>query len=59
LSSLLPDSVVFIPPGPHSQLVDAYALDSSIDDSIYYLGEALRIGVMDCEVYLKKVRWET
>ena len=51
-----PDEVIVVPGGVHGQLVEAYAIDSSIDDAIYSLGEALRLGMLDCEVYLKKVR---
>ncbi len=51
-----PDDVVVVPGGVHSQLVEAYALDTAIDDAIYSLGDALRMGALDCDVYLKKVR---
>ena len=40
----------------YRQLVDAFVEDSSIDDAIYVLGEALRLGHLQSEVYLKKVR---
>lgn len=41
----------------HAQLVRAFAEDAALDDAIYHLGEALRLGQIDsCEVYLKKVR---
>ena len=51
-----PDEVVVVPHGAHAQLVDAFAMDSALDDAIYTLGEGLRLGALDCEVYLKKVR---
>ena len=40
----------------YRQLVDAFVEDSSIDDAIYVLGEALRLGRLESEIYLKKVR---
>ena len=51
-----PDEVIAVPDGAHAQLVEAFAMDSAIDDAIFTLGEGLRLGVLDCEVYLKKVR---
>lgn len=38
------------------RLVNAYAEEAAIEDSIYYIGEALRNGVLDLEVFLKHVR---
>ena len=40
----------------HQQIVDAFVEDSAIDDVIYVLGEALRVGQICWDVYLKKVR---
>merc|ERR1719219_1833506 len=40
----------------YRQLMAAYAEDSATEDAIYFLGEALRRGVIDCEVFLKHVR---
>jgi ESCRT-I complex subunit TSG101 len=40
----------------HRQIVDAFVQDSAIDDVIYVLGEALRLGHLPWDVYLKKVR---
>ncbi|XP_070497258.1 tumor susceptibility gene 101 protein [Chironomus tepperi] len=40
----------------YKQLINAYAEEASIEDAIYYLGEALRKGVIDLEVFLKQVR---
>ena len=51
-----PDEVIAVPDGAHAQLVEAFAMDSAIDDAIYTLGEGLRLSLFDCEVYLKKVR---
>jgi len=38
------------------QLMNAFAEESATEDAIYFLGEALRRGVIDCEVFLKHVR---
>lgn len=40
----------------YRQLLNAYAEESATEDAIYYLGEALRNGVIDLEVFLKHVR---
>jgi ESCRT-I complex subunit TSG101 len=41
---------------PFSRLINAYAEEAAIEDAIYYIGEALRKGVIDLEVFLKQVR---
>ena len=38
------------------RLINAYAEEAAIEDAIYYIGEALRKGVIDLEVFLKQVR---
>jgi ESCRT-I complex subunit TSG101 len=38
------------------RILNAYAEEAAIEDAIYYLGEALRRGVVDLEVFLKNVR---
>lgn len=38
------------------RLLNAYAEEAAIEDAIYYIGEALRNGVLDLEVFLKHVR---
>jgi ESCRT-I complex subunit TSG101 len=40
----------------HRQLLNCYVQDCVIDDSIYYLGQALKKGVIGLDVYLKHVR---
>jgi len=40
----------------YRQLMAAYAEESATEDAIYFLGEALRRGVIDCEVFLRHVR---
>lgn len=39
-----------------NRLINAYAEEAAIEDAIYYVGEALRKGVIDLEVFLKQVR---
>lgn len=48
--------VVTVETPVHRQIVEAFVEDSSIDDAIYALGEALRLGHLSWEIYLKKVR---
>lgn len=38
------------------RLLNAYAEEAAIEDSIYYIGEAFRNGVLDLDVFLKHVR---
>eukprot|EP00092_Neocalanus_flemingeri_P098631 GFUD01125777.1.p1 GENE.GFUD01125777.1~~GFUD01125777.1.p1 ORF type:complete len:401 (-),score=116.62 GFUD01125777.1:163-1365(-) len=40
----------------YKQLINAYAEEAATEDAIYFLGEALRRGVIDSEVFLKNVR---
>nr|ACO15383.1 Tumor susceptibility gene 101 protein [Caligus clemensi] len=40
----------------YNQLFHTFAKEASIDDAIYYLGEGLRRGVIDCDSFLKNVR---
>ncbi|KAM7298402.1 tumor susceptibility gene 101 protein isoform X2 [Ixodes scapularis] len=40
----------------YKQLVNAFAEENATEDAIYYLGEALRKGVIDLDVFLKHVR---
>lgn len=40
----------------YKQLVTLYAEEAAIEDAVYYIGEALRKGVIDLEVFLKQVR---
>jgi ESCRT-I complex subunit TSG101 len=40
----------------YKQLITAYAEEAAIEDAIYYMGEGLRKGVIDLEVFLKQVR---
>jgi len=38
------------------QLLQAHAEDAAVEDALYFLGESLRRGVVDCESFLKHVR---
>lgn len=40
----------------YKQILNAYAEEASTEDAIYYMGEALRRGVIDLDVFLKQVR---
>lgn len=38
------------------RLLNAYAEEAATEDAIYYMGEALRNGVIDLDLFLKQVR---
>ena len=40
----------------YKQLMNSYAEESATEDAIYFLGEALRKGTIDIDVFLKQVR---
>ncbi|XP_030755968.1 tumor susceptibility gene 101 protein [Sitophilus oryzae] len=40
----------------YKQLLNAYAEEAALEDAIYYMGEALRRGVIDLDVFLRQVR---
>lgn len=45
---------VIIPTAPlYKQILNLYAEENAIEDTIFYLGEALRRGVIDLDVFLK------
>ncbi len=50
------DDVVYLQYPLYNQLLNAYAEDAAIEDSIYYFGEALRQGAIDCDTFLKASR---
>ena len=54
--TLDPDKIVLADSKVHNQILDCHALDLSLDDAIYMLGEGLRLGKVPCDVYLKTVR---
>uniref|UniRef100_A0A674P505 Tumor susceptibility 101a n=1 Tax=Takifugu rubripes TaxID=31033 RepID=A0A674P505_TAKRU len=48
---------IIMPTAPlYKQILNLYAEENAIEDTIFYLGEALRRGVIDLEVFLKHVR---
>ncbi|XP_037813521.1 tumor susceptibility gene 101 protein [Lucilia sericata] len=51
-----PDEAVTTTAPLYRQLLNAYAEEAATEDAIYYLGEALRSGVIDLETFLKHVR---
>lgn len=40
----------------YNQILRLYAEENAVDDTIYYLGEALRKGIIELDVFLKHVR---
>ncbi|KAK5642806.1 hypothetical protein RI129_008973 [Pyrocoelia pectoralis] len=40
----------------YKQLLNAFAEEAALEDAIYYMGEALRRGVIDLDVFLRQVR---
>ncbi|XP_034254222.1 tumor susceptibility gene 101 protein isoform X2 [Thrips palmi] len=40
----------------YKQILNSYAEEAALEDAIYYVGEALRRGVIDLDVFLKQVR---
>ncbi|CAA9996404.1 unnamed protein product [Nesidiocoris tenuis] len=40
----------------YKQILNAYAEEAALEDTIYYMGEGLRRGVIDLDVFLKQVR---
>lgn len=45
---------VIVPTAPlYKQILNLYAEENAIEDTIFYLGEALRRGVIDLDVFLK------
>uniref|UniRef100_A0A1B6CLS7 UEV domain-containing protein n=1 Tax=Clastoptera arizonana TaxID=38151 RepID=A0A1B6CLS7_9HEMI len=40
----------------YKQILNAFAEEAALEDAIYYMGEALRRGVIDLDVFLKQVR---
>ena len=46
-----------VPTAPlYRQLFNAFAEENATEDAIYYVGEGLRRGVIDLDVFLKQVR---
>lgn len=53
----LPIDEAIVPTAPlYRQLFNAFAEENATEDAIYYVGEGLRRGVIDLDVFLKQVR---
>lgn len=39
-----------------NRILNAFAEEAASEDALYYMGEALRRGVIDLEVFLKQIR---
>ncbi|XP_054707741.1 tumor susceptibility gene 101 protein-like [Uloborus diversus] len=50
------DDAVVTPAPLYNQLLNAFAEENATEDAVYYLGEALRKGVIDLDIFLKHVR---
>ena len=51
-----PEDAITCPTPLHRQLLNAHAEEAAVHEAIYYLGEALKHEVIDCDVFLKQVR---
>ncbi|KAJ1524894.1 hypothetical protein ONE63_009757 [Megalurothrips usitatus] len=51
-----PDEAVTTTAPLYKQILNSYAEEAALEDAIYYVGEALRRGVIDLDVFLKQVR---
>lgn len=51
-----PDEAVTATAPVFKQLMNAHAEDAAIEDALYFLGESLRRGILDCEQFLRHVR---
>ena len=55
-SELSPEDAVTTPTPLYRQLLNAHAEEAAVHEAIYYLGEALKSEVIDCDLFLKQVR---
>ena len=55
-TDLKPEDAISTPAPLYRQLLNAHAEEAAVHDAIYYLGEALKHEVIDCDVFLKQVR---
>lgn len=54
--TVAPDEAVTTTTPLYNQLLNAFAEEATTEDAIYYMGEALRAGVIDLDAFLKQVR---
>ena len=52
----LPEDAVSATTPLYRQLVNAHAEELAVSEAIYYLGEALKQEIIDCDVFLRQVR---
>jgi len=50
------DDAVIAPAPLYNQILNSCAEENATEDAVYYLGEALRKGVIDLDIFLKHVR---
>lgn len=50
------DDAVIAPAPLYNQILNSFAEENATEDAVYYLGEALRKGVIDLDIFLKHVR---
>ena len=55
-SNMNPEDAVSATAPLYRQLVNAHAEEAAVHEAIYYLGEALKHEIIDCDVFLKQVR---
>ena len=55
-SFFFPEDAVSATTPLYRQLVNAHAEESAVSEAIYYLGEALKQEIIDCDVFLRQVR---
>merc|ERR1711884_885044 len=55
-TDMKPEDAIITPTPLHRQLLNAHAEEAAVHEAIYYLGEALKHEVIDCDVFLKQVR---
>ena len=55
-TDMKPEDAVSTTTPLYRQLLNAHAEESAVHEAIYYLGEAMKQEVIDCDVFLKQVR---
>lgn len=55
-TDMKPEDAVTTPTPLYRQLMNAHAEEAAVHEAIYYLGEALKHEIIDCDVFLKQVR---
>ena len=55
-SEINPEDAVSATTPLYRQLVNAHAEELAVSEAIYYLGEALKQEIIDCDVFLRQVR---